>query len=930
MRRWLAALLALIGSTVTWAQDERLYLSGKGLGDTETWEFYCTEGRRSGSWQTIEVPSQWELEGFGEYSYGRWYKEGRKEPPREAGIYRRSFTVPKHWRGQVVRLHFEGVMTDAEVLINGKRVGAVHRGAFYEFAYDISSVVRYGASNRIEVRVRKESDDRSINAAERKADWWIFGGIFRPVYLEVRPRTHIVDAALDPRADGSLRGTLYTTSLGEGYRVELLLDGERVLRYALGKGTEHPIDASWLNLTPWSPETPQLYTLTLRLLDPAGRVVHTRDERIGFRTVELRPADGLYLNGTKLTLKGINRHSFHPDGGRTTNAAISRQDGELIKTMNMNAVRAHYAPDRHFLDVCDSLGLIVVDELCGWQNAYSTEAGRPLVEAFLRRDRNRASVLIWSNGNEGGWNTELDRYFAELDPQGRPLIHPWADFGDLDTHHYPAYQTGIARFTNGQKLFMPTEFMHGMYDQGHGAGLEDFWTKYTASPLFVGGFMWDFSDNAVRRTDRGGALDSDASNGADGILGPYREREASFYTVRDIWAPIQFEALRITPSFDGRILTRNDHLFTSLAACSARYRVMRIEADTLRPIAEGCVELPAVEPRCSGFARMVLPDNFAQGDLLEIVCYHPSGLEMVTRTYPIHCARHYLPAPAPTSAPASYEVHGDTTLTLVGNGVQVGIDRTTGRMTHVKNRRGDLAFGDGPIPIGMNARLQRTEARVEGDAAVFTAYYLGAIDSIRWVMRADGTLSMEAVLLNRANGGEGFDDAVTERDIRNFGFSFRYPEAKVKGVKWFGRGPYRVWKNRIRGTQYGVWQKAWNDSSTGASYERLVYPEFRGYHAELRWMTLCTEEQDFTIRSGSDGLFMRLYTPDQPADNKSGITAYPDFPEGDLSFLYEIPAMRSFKPLSDHGPSGQAGHIRIKKGDDGIRMELLFDFREQR
>lgn len=929
MKRLLLTLCALISLVETEAQDERIYLSGRGLGDTETWEFYCTEGRRSGSWQTIEVPSQWELEGFGEYCYGRWYKEGRKEPPHEVGIYRRTFTVPKAWRGQQVRILFEGVMTDAEVKINGQRAGAVHRGAFYEFEYDISRLVKYGAENRIEVRVKKESDDRSVNRAERKADWWLFGGIFRPVYLEARPTTHIVDAALDPRADGSLGGTLYTTPLKAGYRLELLLDGEKVLRYALDAGTEHPIDGSWLNIKPWSPEEPNLYTLTLRLLDLRGRVVHTRSERIGFRTIELRPADGLYLNGTKLILKGINRHSFHPDGGRTTSAAISRRDGELIKEMNMNAVRVHYAPDRHFLDVCDSLGLIVVDELCGWQNAYSTEAGRPLVESFLCRDRNRASVLIWSNGNEGGWNTELDRYFREFDPQQRPLIHPWADFGDLDTHHYPAYQTGVARFTNGQKLFMPTEFMHGMYDQGHGAGLEDFWTKYTASPLFVGGFMWDFSDNAVRRTDRDGALDSDASNGADGILGPYREKEASYFTVRDIWAPIQFEPLRITPSFDGRILTRNDHLYTPLTACSARYRVLQIAHRKLTPIAEGAVVLPAVEPRCSGFARMELPDHFAQGDILEITCYHPSGREMVTRTYPIHRARHYLPAIEPATAAATLHEENNH-LTLTANGVRIAFDRTTGRIARVGNRKGDLSFGDGPIPIGMNARLQRTEARTEGDKAVFTAYYLGAIDSIRWEMRADGTLRMEAVMLNRANGGKGFDDAVTERDIRNLGFSFRYPEAAVKGVEWFGRGPYRVWKNRIRGTQYGIWQKAWNDSSTGAAYDRLCYPEFRGYHAELRWMTLQTCEQDFTIYSGSDGLFMRLYTPDQPADNKSGITAYPDFPEGDISFLYEIPAMRCFKPLSDHGPSGQAGHIRIKKGDEGIRMELLFDFREDR
>lgn len=923
----LISLLLLLASLQAVAQDERLYLTGRGWDDTQTWDFYCTEGRRSGSWQTIEVPSQWEVQGFGEYSYGRWYKEGKKFPPREQGIYRRRFTVPKAWRGEQVRIVFEGVMTDAEVKINGHKAGEIHRGAFYEFDYDISRLVRYGAENEIEVHVWKESSDKSVNAAERKADWWIFGGIFRPIYLEVRPKTHIVDYALDPRMDGSLFGTLYTTPVAAGTMLELTLDSEQVLRYTLKGGEEHPIDASWMGVEPWGPESPKLYTLGLRLIDSKGKSLHCREQKIGFRTVEVRPRDGLYLNGVKLQLKGINRHSFWPEGGRTTSPEISRRDGELIKEMNMNAVRVHYAPDRHFLDVCDSLGLLVLDELCGWQNCYSTEAGEPLAEAFMRRDRNRPSVIIWSNGNEGGWNEELDHYFEDLDPQKRPYVHPWADFGVIDTHHYPAYQTGVARFTNGQKLFMPTEFMHGMYDQGHGAGLEDFWTKYTSSPLFVGGFMWDFSDNAVVRSDRNGALDSDASNGADGILGPHREKEASYYTVRDVWAPIQFENLLITPSFDGRILTRNDYLYTNLKSCSARYRLLRAGREQMESMGEGEVKLPALDPRCSGFSKMHLPINFFEADVLEITLYHPSGEEMVTRTWPIHRAARYVPEmESALNSVATLASEGNI-VRMAGGGVQVEFDASTGRIRKVVGHNGELSLTDGPIPVGMNARLDRVESRMEGSTAVVTAYYLGALDSVRWEMNAEGLLKMHAVMLNRANGGKGFDDAVVVPNVNNLGFSFRYPEERVKGVSWFGRGPQRVWKNRIRGTQYGVWHKAYNDALTGAAFDRLVYPEFKGYHADMRWMELHTNEGDFTVHSASDGVYMHLYSPEQPADNKSGIIAYPDFPEGDISFLYEIPAMRCFKPLSEHGPSGQPGHVRIKKGDEGIHMELVFDFR---
>ena len=397
--------------------------------------------------------------------------------------------------------------------------------------------------------------------------------------------------------------------------------------------------------------------------------------------------------------------------------------------------------------------------------------------------------------------------------------------------------------------------------------------------------------------------------------------------MRDVWAPIQFENIRITSSFDGRILTRNDYLYTNLSACKGQYRLLRVDEQGTKSIGEGALRLPALDPRCSGFSTMAVPKNFTEADILEITLYHPSGEAMVTRTWPIHRAANYVPKMAiAKGASATLKTVGNE-VEMAAAGVRVKFDTTTGRISSVERPSGKVSLTDGPIPIGMNCRLDRVESRMEGELAVVTAYYLGALDSVRWEMNPEGLVKMHAVMLNRANGGKGFDDAVVVQNVINFGFSFRYPEEQVNGVKWFGRGPQRVWKNRIRGTQYGVWQKDYNDALTGAAFDRLVYPEFKGYHADMRWMTLQTKEGDFTVHSASDGLFMRLYNPEQPADNKSGIIAYPDFPEGDLSFLYEIPAMRCFKPLSEHGPSGQAGHVRIKKGDEGIHMELVFDFR---
>ncbi|MCC8087692.1 MAG: beta-galactosidase [Rikenellaceae bacterium] len=938
---WL--LLLLVMPFALSAQDtEQLFITGKGLGDTQTWEFFCTDGMNSNKWTTIQVPSQWELEGFGEYIYGRWYVDdkSRKEPPKEQGFYRRTFDVPADWNGKQVKIVFEGVMTDTEVKINGELAGPIHQGGFNEFSYDITDKLKYGSQNLIEVNVSKESANRLVNAAERKADWWIFGGIYRPVYLEAKPAVNIDRIAVDAASDGGLYAEIYTTPLESGYTLEASIkpvnknnrSSFKSQKVNLSSGGKHTVNVKWNNVNTWDVENPNLYYLTLELKDSKGKTVHTYTERIGFRTIDFRPRDGIYVNGKKIVMKGINRHSFHPDGGRTTNAEISLMDGQLIKEMNMNAVRFHYAPDKHFLDVCDSLGIFVVNELAGWQNAYDTEVGTKLLNELIARDVNHPSIVIWSNGNEGGWNYNLDHLFAELDPQKRHVIHSWADWNDLDTHHYPAYQTGVARFTNGFKLFMPTEFMHGTYDQGHGAGLEDFWNKYTDHPLFVGGFMWDFSDNAVKRVDKNNILDSDGSNGADGILGPYREKEGSYYTVREVWAPIQFEQLFVTPSFDGKFIVKNTYLYTNLNECRMEFKVLTapspLSGGKTEVIASGNVVLPAIDPKEVGTAKMNVPVNFFDGDILEIKAWDKHGEEICTWTWPIHYADEYTEkqiAQVAQNGKAQF-VSSDNSVTLTANGVNVTFNTEDGLLKEVKNQNGIVSFNNGPIPVGMNARLDKTIAYTDGDNAVFTVYYKGAIDSIQWKMTPSGIMSMRSVMLNKANGGQGFDDAVTEDNIINFGLTFSYPEEKVEGMEWFGRGPYRVWKNRIKGTNYGIWEKTYNNTMTGASYETLVYPEFKGYHGNFYWGTLQTTESPFTVYSESDGVFFRVFTPEEPTDNKSN-KANPAFPKGDITFLYDIPAIRCFKPVSQHGPQSQPGNIRIKLGDEGIQMNLWFDFR---
>lgn len=951
-----ALLLSALWSGIsTFAQaphPERIYLSGTGIDNTKTWDFFCSAGQNSGKWRKIEVPCNWELQGFGAYTYGRWYKVKGERPSDEIGTYRHEFKAPKSWAGQRIKIFFDGVMTDAQIMINGKQAGEMHQGGFYRFSYDITELLHLGKTNRLEVKVAKESANKSINAAERKADWWLFGGIYRPVWLEVLPEVHMEHFILSADHHGKLQASIDLEGDAKNHEIILSvrsLKEDKAIHTANGKETityridnankEQNISGEWENIKPWSTETPNLYIAKLELKNPNGKIIQTREIRIGFRTIEFFPKDGVYLNGTRLVVKGINRHSFSVDGGRTTSAALSRMDALLIKEMNMNAVRSHYPPDEHFLDMCDSLGLVYMDELAGWQNSYDSKVGAKLVKEMIDRDVNHPSIILWSNGNEGGWNTQLDPLFAKYDRlQKRHMVHPWADFNELDTHHYPTYLTGVARFTNGYKVFMPTEFMHAMYDQGGGAGLRDFWDRWSTNPLFAGGFIWVYCDEAPKRTDKGGILDSDKSNAPDGVVGPRREKEGSFYAIRAQWSPIQFKPLLITDHFDGSFLLTNEYTFTNLKDCRMTYKVLNCntplnqEASSEAIIAQGKVQLPAIYPGETGTARFALPPSFHKGDVLQLEAFDKDGKSICNWSYPIHLAqsyfdRHLAEAKLAATSPKAEVQQTPDAIKLISSKVSITFDAHTGMISSVKSSEKEVPFNNGPVAVGMKMRYEPSLSyvRQSAEGAIYCAKYKGAADSIVWRLTDEGLLYMDAILLNRGSGGGGFDDAFMDSQVFNLGLSFSYPEKNCSGMKWMGRGPYRVWKNRIAGTNYGIWHKEYNNTITGESFENLIYPEFKGYHANLYWATLEGNQTSFSVYSRNDGTFFRVFTPEEPVGRLKD--TMPEFPEGDLSFLLDIPAICSFKPIEQQGPNSQPGNIRIKSGDEGLHLNLMFDFR---
>ena len=346
-----------------------------------------------------------------------------------------------------------------------------------------------GQKNEIQVDVDDDSMNNSVNNAERRGDYWNYSGIFRPVYLEAVPKTYIDHIAINGAADGSLAVDVYASDTrqegqhnGSFSIAAHVLDGKgqavgkpMTAEVAISDGVSH-LSEQVANPKLWSAEFPNLYQLEVQL-KMGGAVIHSMKQRFGFRTIEVRPGQGFFVNGQRVFMKGVARHSFWPDSGRTLSPEISKLDIETIKDMNGNAVRSsHYPPDGHFLDACDELGLYVLDELGGWHGHYDTEVGRKLVKEMVEHDVNHPSIVFWDNGNEGGFNPELDGEFAKYDPQKRTVLHPWAEFpvGIADTKHYPNFQQ-LQEKLAADPVYFPTEMLHGLYDGGQGAGLNEYW-----------------------------------------------------------------------------------------------------------------------------------------------------------------------------------------------------------------------------------------------------------------------------------------------------------------------------------------------------------------------------------------------------------------------------------------------------------------------
>ena len=481
---------------------------------------------------------------------------------------------------------------------------------------------------------------------------------------------------------------------------------------------------------------------------------------------------------------------------------------------------------------------------------------------------------------------------------------------------------------------MPTEFLHGLYDGGHGAGLKDYWKLMMANPRCAGGFLWDLMDQAVVRTDMNGILQPEGRSvarildpvgnfGSDGIVGPHMEKEGSFYTIKEVWSPVQWKY------FDsGCVTLENCYDFINLKDCKFTYKLLQMPAygeKDVKVVKEGTFESPDAAPGQK--AQFTVPK--ADADVFQLTATDPYGEEIFTWSHKLMTRPGILNKRNLRKNTQQYSyTENDDQLVVQHGKRQYTFSKKTGMLMGVQVDGKKLSFGNGPRFVAakrsdrsqdgfynhddkeaFKKKTQYSEYADQGAFAGFTFsdstlvanYQHGSLEKVTWRFLADGGVYMDA----RSN----FFGVV---DL--MGVCFDYPEQMMKSKQWVGKGPYRVWQNRQEGPQYGLWQNDYNDPIPGETWE---YPEFKGYFSNVTWMQFNTTEGRFGIEGL--GLKVGVYTPRDGRDH----ILY-TLPETGIALLNVIPAVRNKVNTTDlNGPSAQP--FWSKWGNPSITAILRFE-----
>jgi len=562
------------------------------------WKFHWTSSPRKrvknffkpelddSHWESIPVPANWEVEGYGHpiylderYPFSTTWPDA-PEDYNPVGSYRHRFTVPESWSDKEIILHFAGAKSAMYLYINGEFAG-YSQGSKTPAEFDISPLVHPG-ENLLAIQMYRWSDASYLESQ----DMLRMSGIEREVYLYAKPRVSIVDFQVHANLDSSYENGMFRLQTAIENQSET--EAERLLHVQLTRGDSTLFEDRQSLLIPpgamsgissecllkqvdqWSAEDPQLYTLKLQLTDSLNSAQNQFIKKyIGFRSVEIK--EGLlHINGKVITIRGVDRHETDPHTGHVVSRASMEKDMALMKQNNINAVRtSHYPNHPYWLELCDRYGLYVVGEANIESHPLalhdSTQLGnemswlpahRDRVERMYYRDRNHPSIIIWSLGNEAGEGEvfrSLYHWLKDVDTT-RPVQYEPAghdDYTDIFCPMYPRPET-LEAYGAGfpVKPAIMIEYAHAM---GNSVGnLQDYWDIIDRYPSLQGGFIWDWVDQALEYRNKEGRpylayghdyhpdLPTDGNFLNNGLVDPYRNPHPHLAEVKKVYQPAGF------------------------------------------------------------------------------------------------------------------------------------------------------------------------------------------------------------------------------------------------------------------------------------------------------------------------------------------------------------------------------------------------------
>lgn len=834
-------------------------------------------------WARIAVPGNWQMQGYGLPAYTNIVYPFPVDPPRvptenPTGLYRRTFTLPPDWDGMDVRVRFEGVDSAFSVFLNGDFVGA-SKGSRLPSEFDLTPHLRPG-ENLLGVRVHQWSDGSYV---EDQDMWWL-SGIFRDVSLLARPKARLHDVFVQADYDPAKGvGLLVVEVEAEGPAVRsTLLDGDRAVLQGSG-----PVEG----VRPWSAEVPNLYTLLLEVVD-GEEVTEAVALKVGFRRVEI-VGEELRVNGRPVKLLGVNRHEHHPDLGRAVPLETARQDALLMKRHNVNAVRtSHYPPDPRFLDLCDELGLYVIDE-CDiethgfefgkwqgnpsddplWEQAYVDRMQR-----MVERDKNHPCVVMWSLGNEAGigrnhaamaeWVRGRDsrpvHYEGDAETRNTDVLsRMYSSVEEIERHaRREIWQEGDREIVEARnrKPFVLCEYAHAM---GNGpGGLAEYVEAFYRHPRLCGGFVWEWIDHGIRQFtadgepyfayggDFGEAV-HDSNFVIDGLVFPDRRPSPGLIELKKVYEPV-----RVSRS-EGGVRIENRYRFRDLGHLSASWRLL---CDGV-PMDGGVLSLPEVAPMATVDVPLPVAEPQGPGEwafevsfrLASATPWAEPGHEIAWGQFVMRNEPRALPVRREGELSVERE---DGWTSVLGGDFALAFLESTGDWA-VWTSGGGHRLIDGPrlsvwrAPTdndgGDRGGLQ-AEWRRQGldkvthrlDAFAVEETQEGVVVRVatrvappaqRWGLRA------ETRTLVRADGSVRIEVAVDpEGDVPSplprIGLTMALP-GELTTARWYGLGPGEAYVDTCQAQRLGVWEMPVDALRTD-----YVFPQESGNRHLVRWLEL--------------------------------------------------------------------------------------------